>query len=79
MNAKDIEDLFRLFKHMSMTAGEQRDHFAYSSMSHEIEYHTKFASWVRQSYPDVWEAWRAIQDVENSAKTEVGMQTGWNR
>lgn len=79
MNTKDIEDLFRLFKQMTMTPAENRDHYVYEQMRYETEYHVKFASWVKQSYPDVWEAWRALQDLEHSAKTEIGTPMWGNR
>lgn len=68
MNAKELEDLFRLFKHMTMNQSEGRDHYAMESMRHENEYHIKFASWIKQAYPDVWESWRALQDIEKSAE-----------
>ena len=67
MNAKDLEDLFRLFKHMTMNQSETRDHYHHEQMRSENEYFIKFSSWVKQSYPDVWEAWQAVQDIENSA------------
>ena len=79
MNTKDIEDLFRLFKHMTMNQSENRDHYYNEQLRHENEYNIKFASWIKQTYPDVWEAWRALQDLENSTKTEIGIGTWHNR
>lgn len=79
MNTKDIEDLYKLFQQMTMSRDQQRDHHGYTSQQYEIEYFTKFASWIKQTYPDVWESWRALQDLEKSTQTEIGTPIWQNR
>jgi hypothetical protein len=79
MTTDDIEKLYGLFQRMSMNRSEERDFHAYNNMNSEVAYYTKFASWIKQTYPDVWEAWKAWEDLQNSTKTEIGMQSGWNR
>ena len=68
MTTDDIEKLYGLFQRMSMSKDQQREYHSYASQQYDIEYFVEFASWIKQSYPDVWEAWRAIQDLKNSTE-----------
>lgn len=68
MTADELQKAYEIFKQMQFDCktDEQRynSHF-YEHMRSEADYFLRFSSWVKQSYPDVWEAWQAIEDIKN--------------
>ena len=75
MTADELKMAYEVFKQVAQDNKSEQDKYNHSMFAHNYadnEYSIKFMSWVKQSYPDIWEAWRAIQDIENSA--EVGIR-----
>ena len=63
MTPDEFRLVYDMFKQFSMTH-EQRYYSAQTeNLYSENQRHVKFASWVKQAYPDVWVAWEALQDI----------------
>jgi hypothetical protein len=65
MTPEDLEKLFALFERMTINQNKTYDHNLYEHMMRENKLLHKFMVWVKLSYPDVWEGWRALKDIEN--------------
>ena len=66
MTADELRTAYEMFKQIqfdSKTDEQKYNSYFFDHMRLETENHLKFMSWVKQSYPDVWEAWQAIQDI----------------
>lgn len=69
MTPAELTEVYQLFQHIEQSAKGREDkyysHF-HEQMDADIKYFTRFSSWVKQAYPEVWEAWRSVEDIRNS-------------
>ena len=74
MNADELRTAYEVFKQIQFdnkTDEQRHNSYFQEALRNENEHYIKFMSWTKQSYPDVWEAWRAMIDLENSAKEYI--------
>jgi hypothetical protein len=79
MTADELKTAYEVFKQIQYDSKPPHEQFHSRMTTNDFadqDYFVKFSSWVKQSYPDVWEAWRAIQDIENSGREYVPIQMG---
>lgn len=70
MTADELKVAYDVFKQIQFDSKPTHEQFHSHMTANDYadqRYFVKFSSWVKQSYPDVWEAWQAVQDIENSA------------
>jgi len=68
MTSDELKTAYELFKQIQFDCKPETDKY-YShyneQVQHDTKFFTRFMSWVKQSYPDVWEAWQAVEDIKN--------------
>lgn len=68
MTSEELRTAYEMFKQIqfdSKTDEQRYNHTFYNHTMEETRHYLRFASWIKQSYPDVWEAWRAVEDIKN--------------
>lgn len=61
---EEYNGLVQSIREMTSNNEYKYNHHLHEHMMEEIKFHNKFQSWVKQSYPEVWESWKAIRDIE---------------
>lgn len=73
MTADELKMAYEVFKQVAQDSKPEHDKYNNSMFAHnyaDSEYMLKFMSWIKQTYPDIWESWRALQDLEHSVAKE---------
>lgn len=66
MTAEELKEVYKLFREIQYDTLPQQEKYQdnfRTQVEYDQKYFIEFTSWVKQSYPDVWEAWRAVQAV----------------
>ena len=64
---EEFNSLVSKIQAMSQQSMDNHNYRAIEALVEEDKWNIKFRSWVKQTYPEVWEGWKALKDVEDSA------------
>lgn len=73
MTADELKMAYEVFKQVAQDNKSDHDKYnsnIYAQNYSDNEYYLKFMSWIKQTYPEIWEAWKALRDLEQSAMME---------
>ena len=62
----EYRELVKTIRDMTLSAEDRNNYRIYEGMSEELRFNQKFIMWVKQTYPEVWEGWKALKDIERS-------------
>ena len=80
MTADELKMAYEVFKQVAQDNKSDHDKYnqnVYAQNYSDNEYYLKFMSWIKQTYPEVWESWRALKDLELSAEINVPKVSGF--
>ena len=63
---EEFNALVTKIQDMTQHGMDTNNYRAVEALVEENKWDMKFRSWVKQTYPEVWEGWRALQDIEES-------------